>query len=95
MKMVDEKIIKPLSLNSSQTETINSAFSDFFEGIDKMRQQQQTTPAPPDKSKIEPLEKARDEKIKQVLTKEQFIKYQELEKSARPPKPETEVKDQK
>jgi hypothetical protein len=88
MKLVDEKIIKPLSLNSSQTETVNSAFKEFFTGMDKVRQSQESNPAPPDKSKIEPLEKSRDEKIKQVLTKEQFVKYKELEKSSRPPKPD-------
>ena len=36
------------------------------------------------------MEKARDEKIMQVLTKGQFIKYKELEKSSRPPKPGAE-----
>ena len=92
MKKVDEKIINPLSLNSSQSETVNGAFREFFDGMDKIRQEQQNIPAPPEKSKIEPLEKARDEKIRQVLTKEQFIKYQELEKSSRPPKPGGEEK---
>ena len=86
--MVDEKIIKPLSLNSSQSETVNSAFREFFTGMDKVRQSQEPDPTHPEKSKIKPLEKSRDEKIKQILTKEQFIKYQELEKSARPPKPD-------
>lgn len=88
MKIVDEMIIKPLSLNSSQSESVKGAFREFFKGMDKLRQDlQQNTPAPPDKSKIEPLEKARDEKIKQVMTKELFLKYQELEKSSRPSKP--------
>ncbi|MBK8882264.1 MAG: hypothetical protein IPN67_07700 [Bacteroidales bacterium] len=88
MKIVDEMIIKPLSLNSSQSETVMGAFREFFKGMDKLRQDlQQNTPAPPVKSKIEPLEKARDEKIKQVMTKELFLKYQELEKSSRPSKP--------
>jgi hypothetical protein len=87
MKMIDEKIIKPLSLNSSQSETVKGAFREFFDGMDKMRQQQENTPAPADKSKIEPLVKARDEKIKKVLGKEQFVKFQDLEREARPPRP--------
>jgi hypothetical protein len=88
MKLVDEKIIKPLSLNSSQSETVNSAFKEFFTGMDKVRESQESNQVPPDKTKIEPIEKSRDEKIKQILSGEQFVKYQELEKSARPPKPD-------
>jgi hypothetical protein len=93
MKMVEEKIIKPLSLNSSQSETVSGAFREFFDNMDKLRQLQQNSTTPPDKSKVEQLKKARDEKIKVVLTNEQFIKYEELEKSARPPKPGEEKKD--
>jgi hypothetical protein len=88
MILVDEKIIKPLSLDSSQSETVNSAFKEFFTGMDKLRQSGENNPAPLDKSKIEPFEKSRDEKIKQVLTNEQFVKYLEFEKSARPPRPD-------
>jgi hypothetical protein len=92
MKLVDEKIVKPLSLNNSQNGTVTSAFSEFFREMDKLRQSQENNNGPLKKSKIDPLERSRDEKIKQVLTTEQFIKYQELEKSARPPKPGTEEK---
>ena len=92
MKLVDEKIIKPLSLNNSQSGTVTSAFREFFNEMDKLRQSQENNHGPIDKSKMEPFEKSRDEKIKQVLTTEQFVKYQELEKSARPPKPGAEDK---
>jgi hypothetical protein len=93
LKMVDEKIIKPLSLNTLQNETVREAFKDFFTEMDKLRQKQLNNPGPLEKSKVEPLEKSRDEKVKLVLSKDQFIKFQELEKTTRPPKPnDKEVK---
>jgi|WetSurSiteA1Bulk_404760.scaffolds.fasta_scaffold72171_2 hypothetical protein len=88
MKVVDEKIIKPLSLNSSQSETVTIAFREFFSDIDKIRKTQQDSRAPVEKSKIDPLEKARDEKISKVLSQEQYLRYTELEKASRPPKPD-------
>jgi len=87
MKMVQEKIIKPLSLNASQSETITKAFKDFFTSAGELMKTQANPQLPLEKSKIDPLEKARDEKIRQVLTKDQFTKYQELEKASRPPRP--------
>jgi hypothetical protein len=93
MKIVDEKICKPISLSASQKETVDKAFSEFYTEMDKLPKPQANSQTPPDKSKIEPLEKARDAKIKQVLTADQLKKYQELEKAARLGKPGE--KDQK
>lgn len=93
MKIVDEKICKPLSLSASQKETIDKAFRDFYTEMDKLPKPQPNSQTPPDKSKIEPLEKARDAKIKPVLSADQFKKYQDLEKATRPGKPQE--KDQK
>ena len=46
------------------------------------------TQVPMDKSKVDPLERTRDEKTRLVLSKDQFMKYQELEKVSRPPRKE-------
>ena len=50
------------------------------------------TQASMDKSKVDPLERRRDEKIRLVLSKGQFMKYQELEKVSRPPRKEGPAK---
>jgi Spy/CpxP family protein refolding chaperone len=93
LKRVDEQICKPLSLSSSQKETVDKAFWEFFNEMDKLPKPQANAMTPPDKSKVEPLEKTRDAKIKQVLSADQFKKYQELEKASRPNKQGS--KDQK
>ena len=87
MKIVQEKIIKPLSLNTTQSQTVTQAFMEFFTAADNARKNQKDMHGPLDKSIIGPIEKTRDDKISKVLTKDQFTKYLELEKAARPPKP--------
>jgi hypothetical protein len=82
--IIDEKICKPLSLSPAQKETVDKAFRDFYTEMDKLVKTEAATKTPPDKSKVEPLEKTRDTKIKQVLSGDQFKKYLELEKAARP-----------
>ncbi|MCX6241667.1 MAG: hypothetical protein NTX43_07685 [Bacteroidetes bacterium] len=86
MKTVQEKIIKPLALNAAQTETITNAYKDFITAMENLKKTQTNPQQPVEKSKVEPLEKARDEKISKVLTKDQFAKYMELEKASRPQK---------
>jgi len=94
LKVVEEKIIKPLSLNSTQKESVNTAFKDFFTEMDKLMMNQSNSKEYTDKSKIESLEKVRDEKVKQVLSNEQFTKYLELEKVSRPVKPKDKESQQ-
>lgn len=93
MRQVEEKICKPLSLSAAPLEEVKKAFSVFYTEMDKLVKSEDDRQAPPDKSKVEPLEKARDEKIKQVLSDEQFKKYLELEKASRPGR--AEGKEQK
>lgn len=85
---IDEKICSPLSLSAIQKETVSKAFRDFYTEMDKLVNTRANAQIPPDKSKVDPLEKARDAKIKQVLSDEQFKKYIELEKAARPSREE-------
>ena len=86
LKTLQEKVIKPLALNPTQNEAVNNTYKEFYQGMESLRKIQSNSQVQLDKSKVEPLEKARDEKIRQVLSKEQFVKYQELEKASRPPK---------
>ena len=77
---------RPLALNASQTEAVTKAYTDFFAAMESLKRTQSNQQLPVDRSKVEPLKKARDEKISKVLTREQFAKYTELEKAARPQK---------
>ncbi|MEI6173630.1 MAG: hypothetical protein WCR01_07735 [Bacteroidota bacterium] len=86
MKTVQEKIIKPLALNTTQNEVVAKAYTDFFAAMESLKKTQANPQLPVEKSKVEPLQKARDEKISKVLTKDQFAKYTELEKASRPQK---------
>jgi periplasmic protein CpxP/Spy len=95
LKMVQEKVIKPLSLSLSQEEKVTSAFKNYFSELENLRKIQSNPKEPLEKSKVEPLEKARDEKIKALLSAEQFKKYLELEKAIRPPKPEDQKMEKK
>jgi len=87
LKVLKEKICKPLSLTAAQQETVIKVFSDFYTEMDKMINTGGDR-LPPDKSKVDPLEKSRNAKIQQVITPEKFKKFLELEKETRPARPE-------
>lgn len=87
MKMVDHKICQPLKLDKSQTEKVMAAFKEFFVEMDKLVDKNANPPAKPEKSKIDVLAKKRDDKIKLVLSKDQFPTYLALEEASRPPMP--------
>ncbi len=89
LKMVETKICLPLKLDSNQKEVVILAFKDFFIEMDKLMDSNPRT-IMPEISKVEPLEKTRDEKVKQVIADTLFTKYLELEKSSRPPRPNEE-----
>ena len=80
---IETEIITPLSLDSAQTATVKGAFVTFFAEVERLKMSQVNPKEHLDKSVIEPIEKARDEKISAVLSKEQFAKYLELEKVSR------------
>ena len=95
LENIEEKVIKPLSLNSNQIQSINEASKDFYTEMDNLKKNQSNPQERLDKSLVEPIERARDEKVKLVLTKEQFVKYLELEKATRPQKPKDKESLQK
>ena len=88
LKIIQEKVFKPLTLNATQTEAVTRAWKEFFSGLDNLMKAQGNPREQMDRSKIEPLEKARDEKVRQAVSPAQFAKYRELEKASRPPRPD-------
>ncbi len=87
LKLVDKEICQPLKLGKSQSEKVSAAFKEFFVEMDKLVDKNANPPAKPEKSKIDVLAKKRDDKIKLVLSKDQFPTYLALEEASRPPMP--------
>ncbi len=84
MKNTEANVIKPLGLNASQNEVVTKAYKEFFADTEALMKTQGNASGPPDKAKVEPLRQKRDDKIKKVLTAEQFQKYQDLERANHP-----------
>ncbi|MCX6243473.1 MAG: hypothetical protein NTU98_02115 [Bacteroidetes bacterium] len=83
---METNIVKPLALNATQSDVVMKAFKDFYSEMETLKKSLGNPQGPPNKSKVEPIEKKRDDKIKQVLSADKFKKYQELEKASRPHK---------
>ena len=87
LKMVDERICQPLSLDHAQKEKVTLAFKDFFTEMDKLMDLKTNPPARPEKSKVDSLAKIRDDKVKLIIPEALFPKYLELENETRPKGP--------
>ncbi len=89
LQHISGKLSKELKLTEAQKEKVNAVYRDFFQSIEKFRDNNTPPPPPPpvDKTVVDKLGKERDEKIKAVLTPVQFAKYAEIEKTLRPPAP--------
>ena len=87
LKTVNEQLSKNLDLKEEQKKVVTEAFKDFFSGMEKLRPKN-PPPPPIKKEDADKLSKERDEKIKAVLTPEQYKKYLEVEKTLRPKRPE-------
>lgn len=92
LKQVTEKISKEITLTAVQKTKLEAAYSEFFEGMEKLRAKEAKPAAPPppppvNREAAKKLSAVRDAKIKTVLSETQFRKYAAMEKSLRPPGP--------
>lgn len=94
LKHVTEKINQEITLTAAQKNKLEAAYSEFFDGMEKLRAKDGKPAAPPppppppvNREAAEKLSAARDAKIKTVLSETQFRKYVAMEKSLRPPGP--------
>lgn len=94
LKHVTEKINQEITLTAVQKTKLEAAYSEFFDGMEKLRAKEGKPAAPPppppppvNREAAEKLSAARDAKIKAVLSETQFRKYAAMEKSLRPPRP--------
>lgn len=88
-----KKLNQELSLDALQQEKVEEAYAIFFAAMDQIHAkalpelEEGPPPMPTEEEKIarKELAKIRDRKIEKSLTDVQFKKYQELEKTMRPP----------
>lgn len=78
-KMTVEKLSKDLSLNKEQQTKLDTVYLDFYKKMDKMRESGER----PDMQAFQKMGKDRDEKVKTILTGEQFKKYEEMQAAMR------------
>ena len=84
VKAAMEKVTPALSLNATQVPLTDSVFSEYYRAMDKLRESMQPG-TPPDRTVFEKLGTDRDEKLKKVLTEDQYKKWKdEVEASLRP-----------
>jgi len=84
LKTVNERICQPLNLKKAQTKKVDAAFNEFFVEVDKLMGDQSGPPIMPEKSKLDALDKIRNDKVNKIISTELFPKYLELEIAARP-----------
>jgi periplasmic protein CpxP/Spy len=83
-KAAMEKVTPALQLDKVQASRTDSIFLDYYKAMDKLRESMQPG-TPPDRSVFEKVGNDRDEKLKQVLSPEQFQKFKnEVEATLRP-----------
>jgi hypothetical protein len=87
VRMIDDRICQPLTLDQTQKGKVILAFKDFFIDMDKLIDFTTDPPTRPEKSKVDSLAKIRDEKVKSAIPEASFPKYLELEKETRPKGP--------
>lgn len=91
LKHTSEVLQKEVQPSAAQQSQIDAAFKVFFIAMDKLHKENPPPlPPPPDpkvKEAMDKLVKERDDKLKTILTEEQFKKYKEVEKKLLPPKP--------
>jgi hypothetical protein len=84
LKNLETNILKPMSLNASQHDVVVKAYKEFYTDMTALRNAQEPGGGPPDRTKFDQIRQTRDNKIKKVLTADQFKKFQDLEQANRP-----------
>ncbi len=89
MKKVNDMMAKETKLSADKKQQIEAAYKDFFGKMEELRKKSPMPPPPPPgkKEDVDKLVKERDDKIAKALTKDEFEKYKEIEKTLRPPAP--------
>lgn len=83
VKMTIERLTKELQLTKEQQVKLDTVFSESFKAMQKMREDAQASGNRPDRAAFEKLNNERNEKVKGILSEEQYKKYQESQAAMR------------
>ncbi len=82
-KMTVERLTKQLQLNNDQAVKLDTVYTRFYKDMQKMREEAQAGGNRMDREAFRKMGNERDEKVKSVLTEEQFKKYKENQEKTR------------
>lgn len=92
VKMVHDKLDSAFKLDAAKLTETDSVFTNYYRTMDKMREEMMSGGGQPDfqamREKMQPITEARDEKLKKILSEEQYKTWKEqIEPSMRPRRP--------
>lgn len=77
VKATIERLTTELQLSKEQQVKLDTVFTTSFKAMQKMREDAQASGNRPDRAAFEKINNERDEKVKGILSEEQYKKYQE------------------
>lgn len=83
VKATIERLTTELSLNKDQQTKLDSVFTNSYKAMEKMRADAQASGTRPDREVFQKFNTERDEKVKGILTEDQFKKYKEAQEKMR------------
>jgi len=83
VKAFSERVIPELKVNDDQKKQLETIYLDFYKTQEKMFAEMRNGGERPDRTVMEKMNNERDEKVKKVLSEEQFKKLKEIEASQR------------
>lgn len=83
VKATIERLTTELSLNKDQQTKLDSVFTNSYKQMEKMRADAQASGNRPDREVFQKMSTERDEKVKGILTEDQFKKYKEAQEKMR------------
>ena len=83
VKAMLERLTPELKLSQDQVVKLDTVFTRNFKELQKMREDAQASGNRPDREAFQKLNNDRDEKVKAILSEEQFKKYKEQQEAMR------------
>lgn len=85
VKNVMEKLKSPLKLDDDQVKKTDSVFTNYYQAQQKMMGEMRTSGTRPNRSVFEKITTDRDEKLKTILSADQYKQFKdEVEETLRP-----------
>ena len=83
VKMTIERLTTELQLTKEQQVKLDTVFTSSFKAMQKMREDAQASGNRPDRAAFEKLNTERNEKVKSILSEEQYKKYEASQQAMR------------